>query len=81
MIAGRDFTWADAYQKLPVVVISENVAREMWKDPRVALGKRIRVATTDDWREIVGVVGDVHDDGVNEVAPSSVYWPVLMGAV
>ncbi len=32
----------------------------------------------DDWSEIVGVVGDVRDDGVNQDAPTSVYWPVLM---
>ncbi len=43
-----------------------------------ALGKRIRVANTDDWREIVGVVQDVHDDGVDKAAPSSVYWPVML---
>ncbi len=32
----------------------------------------------DDWREIVGVVADTHDDGVSEPAPTSVYWPLLM---
>src|SRR5260370_42499851 len=42
-----------------------------------ALGKQIRVSPKDNWREIVGVVGDVHDDGVDKEAPSSVYWPIL----
>jgi predicted lysophospholipase L1 biosynthesis ABC-type transport system permease subunit len=36
------------------------------------------VATTDDWREIVGVVANIYDDGVSEEPPTSVYWPVLM---
>jgi predicted permease len=78
LIAGRDFTWSDTYRKLPVALISENFAREYWQDPRKALGKRIRVATTDDWREIVGVVANVYDEGVSEEPSSSVYWPVLM---
>jgi predicted permease len=78
MLAGRDLTWTDTYQKRPVAVISENFARQYWHDANGALGKRIRVANTDDWREIVGVVQDVHDDGVDKAAPSSVYWPVML---
>jgi predicted permease len=79
LVAGRDLTWADTYQKIPVAVISENFAREYWHDPSNAIGKRIRVASTDDWHDIVGVVQDVHDDGVDQAAPSTVYWPVLQG--
>jgi predicted permease len=78
LIAGRDLTWADIYQTLPVAIISENFAREYWQDAPGALGKRIRVSSTDDWREIVGVVGNVHDDGVDEKAPTTVYWPLMM---
>jgi predicted permease len=78
LLAGRDITWTDTYQKRPVAVISENFARQYWQDPKSALGKRIRVATIDDWREIVGVVQDVYDDGVDKAAPSSVYWPVML---
>jgi predicted permease len=79
LIAGRDLTWTDAYSKLPVALVSENIAREYWRDPADALGKRIRVGTKDDWREIVGVVANVHDDGVNQKPTTSVYWPLLMG--
>jgi predicted permease len=78
-IAGRDFSWDDLYGKKPVVLISENFAREYWHDPANALGKRIRVTSTDDWREIVGIVADMHDDGVANPAPTSIYWPALMG--
>lgn len=78
LIAGRDLTWSDIYQKIPVALVSENFAREYWHDANNALGKRIRPASTDDWREIIGVVADVHDDGVNQDAPTSVYWPVMM---
>jgi predicted permease len=78
LIAGRDLTWTDTYQKRPVAIISENFARQYWHDPNGALGKRIRVANTDDWREIVGVVQDVHDDGVDKEARSTAYWPVML---
>jgi predicted permease len=78
LIAGRDLTWNDIYKKIPVAVVSENLAREYWNDPASALGKRIRVATTDDWREVIGVVGNVHDDGMNKEASLSVYWPIMM---
>lgn len=77
LLAGRDLTWADTYQKRPVAILSENLAREYWHDPAAAIGAQIRVGTTDDWREVVGVVRDVHDDGVNNPAPSSVYWPLF----
>jgi len=78
LVAGRDITWEDLYKSIPAAIVSENLAREYWSEPAAALGKRIRVGTTDDWREIVGVVADTHDDGVNQDAPTSVYWPLLM---
>ncbi|GGG94511.1 ABC transporter permease [Silvibacterium dinghuense] len=77
ILAGRDFTWSDNYDRHPVAVISENFAREYWKSPVNALGKHIRASSTDDWREIVGVVEDVHASGVDKPAESTVYWPLL----
>jgi len=60
-----------------VAIVSEKVARQYWRDPANALGKQIRSTAKDDWREVVGVVGNVHDDGMDKEAPSSVYWPIL----
>jgi putative ABC transport system permease protein len=77
LVAGRDLTWADTYQERPVAIISEAFAREYWHNADGALGKKIRVASTDDWREIIGVAQDMHDDGVDKPAPSAVYWPVM----
>jgi predicted permease len=78
LIAGRDLNWAEIYQKVPVALVSENFAREYWGSPASALGKQIRVSTKDDWRQIVGVVGDVHDDGMNKDAPTVAYWPIYL---
>jgi hypothetical protein len=41
LVAGRDFTWTDLEEFRPVAVISENLAREMWREPAAALGRRI----------------------------------------
>ena len=78
VLAGRDFTWTDIENRIPAALVSENLAREYWHDPSGALGKRIRLGTTDEWREIIGVVADVRDDGVDKKAPTSVYWPILI---
>jgi predicted permease len=78
LVAGRDLAWTDTYQRIPVALVSEAFAREFWHDAHSALGKRIRVGNNDDWREIIGVVGDVYDDGVSQATPPCVYWPVMM---
>jgi predicted permease len=78
LIAGRDFNWTEITARRPVAMVSENMAREMWNDPRSALGKRIREGMNDPWREIVGVVGDVHSDGPDKKASTTIYWPVLL---
>lgn len=78
MVAGRDFTWDDLFQKRPVGLVSENFAREYWGSATNALGKHIRVSAKDDWREIVGVMGDVHDDGMSKDAPTVAYWPTSL---
>jgi hypothetical protein len=79
LIAGRDFTWADLYERRPVAMVSENLARELWRDSGAAIGKRIRESLNAPWREVIGVVSDERDDGVSQKAPSVVIWPMLMG--
>jgi len=78
LIAGRDFTWTDTYDRRNVTIVSENMARELWRSPAGALGKRLREGMNDSWREIVGVVQDVHSDGADQKAPATVYWPMMM---
>lgn len=77
LIAGRDLTWTDTYERRPIAIVSENFAKEYWHEPDSALGKQMRASTVDDWREIVGVVGDVHDEGVDKPESSAVYWPLI----
>jgi len=78
LLAGRDFTWSETYERLPVAIVSNGLARDLWGDPQAALGKRIRETHKSAWREVVGVVADVHFDGLDRKAPATVYWPILM---
>lgn len=78
LVAGRDLNWAETYGKVPVALISESFAREYWGAPTAALGKRIRPSWSPDWREIVGVVGDVRDESVDKDPHAIVYWPAVM---
>jgi predicted lysophospholipase L1 biosynthesis ABC-type transport system permease subunit len=55
--------------------VSEKFAHEYWHDPSNAVGKQI--GSPNNWREIIGVVGDVHLNGVEKDAPPVVYFPIL----
>jgi predicted permease len=76
LVAGRDITWDEEFQKRPVALISENFAKEYWGSAQNALGKRVREADTEDYREIIGVVKPIFDDGVDKPAPTAIYWPL-----
>jgi predicted permease len=78
LIAGRAIRWTDIQQGRPVVVVSENFAREYWRNPAAAVGKRLRQNRENPWREIVGVVGNERDDGLDQPATTVVYWPLLI---
>ena len=76
ILAGRDFTWDDIHNQARVTMISERVAREHWRDAQSAVGKRIKRSPKGEWQEIIGVVRDLHEDGVDKQPPATVYWPV-----
>jgi predicted permease len=77
LMAGRDFTWKEIYDIEPKVIVSENFARESWGSAEAAIGKRIRSYPPRTWHEVIGVAQDVRYNGVDEKAPSIVYWPLM----
>jgi predicted permease len=76
IVAGRDITWNEVLNKRAVAVVSESLAREYWHNPADALGQQIGGSPKGDWQQIVGVVGNVYDDGTSQKAPATVYWPI-----
>jgi predicted permease len=78
LVAGREFTWNEVYGLRPVVMISENLAREIWGTPSAAVGKQLREFKAMPWHEVIGVIQDVRERGVQDKAPEIVYWPPMM---
>jgi putative ABC transport system permease protein len=75
LLAGRVFTEHDNAASARVVVINETLARTFWPHEN-ALGQRI---TMKDWgpplaAEIIGVVGDVKTNGLDEEVGPMIYW-------
>lgn len=78
LVAGRDITWSEVYAVQPVVMVSENLAREIWGTPSAAIGKHLREFKDMPWHEVIGVIQDVREKGVQEKAPEIVYWAPLV---
>jgi predicted permease len=78
IVAGRDFTWTDIYDLRPMVMVSENFARESWGSAGAAIGKRVRQFHNMPWQEVIGVVEDVRVHGVDQNAPAIIYWPAML---
>jgi putative ABC transport system permease protein len=77
---GRDFNDHDKHGSTPVVIVTEKFARDFFPNEE-AVGKRIRpgIGTFEDedtpWREIVGLVGDVRNRGLDTPPPPAYYVP------
>jgi len=74
IIEGREFTIDDHTARAGSIIISESVKREFWPETS-ALGKRI--TTNGAPARVVGVVGDIHDEGLETPAEQFTYKPML----
>jgi hypothetical protein len=77
VLAGRVFDWHDIYGGRPVVLVSENLARAQFGSPAAALGRRVAFHPQGPRWDVVGVVKDVHHEGVGREAPQTVVRPVV----
>jgi len=77
-VAGHDFTWEDLYGVRPVAIVSESFAREEWGSATAAVGKRMSQIDRAPWQEVIGVVQDVHQNGVDQKAPPMVFWGAML---
>ena len=78
LVAGREMTWSEVHALRPIVMVSENLARELWGTPSAAVGKRLRENLMTPWCEVIGVVQDVREKSLQEKAPEIVYWPPIV---
>jgi len=77
LLRGRDFSDQDVNGRPQSILISESMAKRFWsaEDP---IGKRVKLTfSPDQFREVVGVVGDVKLDGLDQSRPSpTLYVPL-----
>src|SRR3954471_2904033 len=77
ILRGRDVSDADNATSRPVVLVSESMARQFWpkQDP---IGKHVTLTFFPKVvRQVVGVVGDVKDRGLDNQDPvATLYWPL-----
>jgi predicted permease len=74
LMSGRFFTAEDQSNSQPVVIVNQALAQRYLpgQDP---IGKHIR-AIGNDWRTVVGVVGDVRQSGVSQAARAEIFVPI-----
>jgi putative ABC transport system permease protein len=77
LLRGRDLTDSDVAGRTPTVLVSESMAKRFWPNEN-PLGKHLTLTFYPNAvREIVGVVGDVKLDSLDETRPvATVYWPL-----
>jgi putative ABC transport system permease protein len=73
LVAGRTMTWADLDGDRQVALVSESLARSQYGSPEAALGKRLRILPGAPWQEVIGVLGNVHYDGLDGAAQDTAY--------
>ena len=77
LTAGRAFDEHDTETSAPVVIINQSLARRLFPNSS-AVGRRLKLVNpeqTPDWREIVGVVGDIKYSGLDDPGESAIYTP------
>jgi putative ABC transport system permease protein len=80
LIRGRYFTNADSEVSQPVVIINRTMADTLWKNENpigqtISIGKIMGPEWADRPRQIVGIVGDVKDESLDQPAPPEMFIP------
>jgi putative ABC transport system permease protein len=80
LLAGREFTLADAKDAPPVAVVNLTFAKRFFGSPQNAIGRLIAEGNAKDGKyetSIVGVVGDVRHSDLRTQLGGAVYSPYL----
>jgi len=75
--AGRLFTGDERHDSPLVLLINQTMARQFWRGEN-PLGQRMKLggyASEDPWFTVIGVVGDVHQMGLNVSPRAEMYVP------
>ena len=78
---GRYFQTSDNAQSMPVAIVNETMARQYWPGENV-LGRRFKLGDPEEnvpWVQIVGVVADIRQMGLDEPVKAEMYFPYQQG--
>ncbi len=77
LLQGRNISDKDTADSAPVVVISQSMAKQLWPN-QSPIGRHLKLSFYPDKdREVVGVVGDVKQTGLDSSAGiATLYWPL-----
>ena len=71
---GRDFTLRDDAAAPPVAIVNQAMAQAFWPGEET-VGKRLKINDEKQWREIVGVSGDVHQRSLDRAVLPAIFLP------
>ncbi|HYV97580.1 MAG TPA: ABC transporter permease [Gemmatimonadaceae bacterium] len=74
LIEGRTFENRDHQQRLGSAIISQSIKAKYWHE-RTPIGRRIAPSSAP--AAIIGVVGDVHQTGLDKETDPTIYMPML----
>jgi predicted permease len=83
VVAGRDFADTDREGAPGVVMVNEELARAWWPSPALAVGRQIKLGgpyMDGPLLQIVGVVRDVSQMGMDEKTLPEIYFPFAQRA-
>jgi predicted permease len=75
IVRGRGFSEEDRSPAERPVILSEVLARKLFPDGEEPIGKSFRYGTQNDWRTIIGIAGDVKNNGLAAPADPEFYIP------
>jgi putative ABC transport system permease protein len=80
LLRGRTFNLRDTSSSAPVVIINQALAKELWpkSDPlkdQIIIGKGVGPEFEEGPRQIIGIVGDIRDGGLNRDPRPGMYVP------
>jgi len=80
VVSGRAFTREDRIPGEPVVIVNNTLASRRWPG-QSAVGKKIKPVWLPKWATIVGVVADVHYEGLSSPPSEEFYMPMAQWGV